>query len=122
MANTNGMTQKEMFATIMELCSDHEDVVAFCEKKIEQLSKPRKRKENTAAIEFANDLFEVVSKLDGGFTAGEATEAYNAEIAETGDEPVKVQKVSAALRRLLADERVTREKPEDAKSYIYSVA
>lgn len=45
-------TQKELFARIAETMSEDAEVVALCEKYIEQLSRPRKKRENTEAIEF----------------------------------------------------------------------
>ena len=45
-------TQKELFARIAEVMSDDAEVVAMCEKYIDQLSRPRKKRENTEVAEF----------------------------------------------------------------------
>lgn len=101
---TEKMTQKEMFRHIMEIVSEEEhEVIEFCKARIEQLEKPRAKKENTEAIEFAAGVATYMADYgepDGfeGFT--------NKELAEHFE--VSSQKMSAALRRLVNEGAVVR--------------
>lgn len=81
------MTQKQMYAFIAEQMADHAEVVAFCEKKIEQLDKPRKpRKTDEAVVARREAALAVLKDADGpmagsavaevaGMTPGQATAA-----------------------------------------------
>ena len=66
---TEKMTRKEMFELIAATMADNAEVVAMCEKYIEQLSKPRKKKENYEAIEFAAGVATWMAEHDGAFTS-----------------------------------------------------
>lgn len=81
------MTQKQMYAFIAEQMADHAEVVEFCEKKIEQLSKERKpRKTAEDVIARREAALAVLKDADGpiagsviaeaaGMTKGQATAA-----------------------------------------------
>lgn len=91
-------TQKEMFAYIAEAMAHDAEVVEFCEKKVAQLSKPRKHKVNTEAAEFAAGVATYMADAEGPLT--------NKEIATGLD--VKTQKSAAALKRLVSEGVVIR--------------
>ena len=99
-------TQKDLFARIANLLADDPEIVAFCEKKIDQLeraaARPRKPKTNPEAAAFRADVFAQLAEKD--------EPATNKELAaEFG---VSAQKMSAALRFLVKDGRVERIEPE----------
>lgn len=100
------MTQKEMYTHIAEVMADDAAVVEFCQNKIEQLSKPRKRKINEEALAFAENVYEILST--NPVTNKEITAAINEESEVT----YSAQKVAAALRRLVNDGRAVRIEPE----------
>lgn len=95
-------TQKDLYARIATAMADDPEIVAFCEKKIEQLernaARPRKTKVNQEVAEFRESVFSaLLSKTDP---------VTNKELAaEFG---VSAQKMSAALRFLVKEGRVTR--------------
>lgn len=80
-------TQKEMYQYIAELLADNEEVVAFCEKKIKQLSKrkssPRKpsadvleRRENVRNYLLANGQATVAEMAEAlGYSSPQVTGA-----------------------------------------------
>ncbi len=95
-------TQKDLYARIATEMAYDEEIVAFCQKKIEQIEKnaarPRKPKVNQEVVDFRED----------GFTAlvEKVAPVTNKEMAaEFG---VSAQKMSAALRFLVKEGRVTR--------------
>lgn len=90
-------TQKEMFLHIMETLSDDAEVVEFCQRKLDSLSKPRPKKVNQEAVDFAKAVATFLSD-DGSkaFACGQIAAALG---ESTG-------RVSAALRRLAAEETV----------------
>lgn len=91
-------TRKELFERIIEVMADDAEVVEMAEKYIAQLSKPRKKTENEEAAEFRATVATWLSEHEGAFTNAELTEAFG----------VSAQKMSAALRRLVADDVVIR--------------
>ena len=109
------ITRKELFARIAEVMAGDPEVVEMCEKEIARLSKPRKPRENKAAIAFAEDVFALLEGADGPMTNGEIAGAMS-NGAQKGEEGyVSFQKVAAAIRRLEGEGRVTRIKGEKAK-------
>lgn len=131
----NKMTQVEMYAAIADRCSDCEEIVEFCGKKIEQLEKrknaPRKPRFNAQANEFAARLVEEMRKLDEPATNKELVAAM---LATGHYETVSAQKVAAALRRIEKGEvysgddfdsdpvEVTLEIHDDGKVKTYALA
>lgn len=77
MANKNGMTQKEMYAFIAEQLADNAEVVAFCEKKIEQLDnrKNTPRKANPEVQERRDAITNYLSGIEGAQTVKEIADA-----------------------------------------------
>ena len=104
MAETKA-TRKELFERIINVMADDPEVVEMAEKYIAQLSKPRKKTENKEAAEFRASVATWLSEHEGAYTNAELTEAMG----------VSAQKMSAALRRLVADDVVIRVEPEDKK-------
>lgn len=97
MAETKA-TRKELFERIINVMADDLEIVEMAEKYIAQLSKPRKKTENKEAAEFRASVATWLDEHEGAFTNAELTEAFG----------VSAQKMSAALRRLVADEVVIR--------------
>lgn len=102
------MTKKEMFAHIADLLADNAEVVAFCEKNIEALSKKRASSKPTKT-QIANEgvkaeIAEVLSGADAPMTVGEIVKAL--------DNAYTSQKVSALLRQMsvnkIVDKKVSR--------------
>lgn len=98
-------TRKELFERIANTMMDDAEVVEMCEKYIAALSKPRKKKENTAAIEFAASVATYMSEHEAPFTNKDLAAAFE----------VSPQKMSAALRRLVEEGTVVRNDAEKAK-------
>lgn len=99
-------TQKDLYARIANLLADDPEIVAFCEKKIDQLeraaARPRKPKTNPEVAAFREDVYNALAGKDELVTNKELA-------AEFG---VSAQKMSAALRFLGKDGRVERIEPE----------
>lgn len=100
------ITQKDLYARIAAYMADDPEIVAFCEKKIEQIEKnaarPRKPKVNQEVVDFREDVFNAL--------ANHAEPMTNKELAaEFG---VSAQKMSAALRFLVKEDRVERHEGE----------
>lgn len=94
------MTEMEMFAAIADRCSDCEEIVEFCEKKMAQLEKrknaPRKPRFNAEANQFALQVYNMLKSADGPVTNKELVEEMTAKGIATNP-----QKVAAALARLV---------------------
>lgn len=97
MAETKA-TRKELFERIINVMADDAEVVEMAEKYIAQLTKPRKKTENKEAAEFRATVATWLSEHEGAYTNAELTEAMG----------VSAQKMSATLRRLVADDVVIR--------------
>ena len=95
-------TQKDLYARIATLLADDPEIVAFCEKKIAQLernaARPRKTKVNQEVVDFREDVFNKLVEIGEPVTNKDMA-------AEFG---VSAQKMSAALRFLVQQGRVTR--------------
>lgn len=104
MAETKA-TRKELFERIINVMADDAEVVEMAEKYIAQLTKPRKKTENKEAAEFRATVATWLSEHEGAYTNAELTEAMG----------VSAQKMSAALRRLVADDVVIRIEGEGKK-------
>lgn len=97
MAETKA-TRKELFERIINVMADDPEVVEMAEKYIAQLSKPRKKTENKEAAAFRAAVATWLSEHEGAYTNAELTEAMG----------VSAQKMSAALRYLVANDAVIR--------------
>lgn len=97
MAETKA-TRKELFERIINVMADDPEVVEMAEKYIAQLTKPRKKTENKEAAAFRAAVATWLSEHEGAYTNAELTEAMG----------VSAQKMSAALRYLVANDAVIR--------------
>lgn len=97
MAETKA-TRKELFERIINAMADDPEVVEMAEKYIAQLSKPRKKTENKEAAAFRAAVATWLSEHEGAYTNAELTEAMG----------VSAQKMSSALRYLVANDTVIR--------------
>lgn len=99
-------TQKDLYNRIMAEMNYDEEVVAFCQKKLDQLARnaarPRKTKVNQEVVDFRENVFNTLAEKDAPVTNKEMA-------AEFG---VSAQKMSAALRMLVKDGKVERIEPE----------
>lgn len=99
-------TQKDLFARIMTVMADDAEVVALCENKIAQIernaARPRKARVNEEVVKFRADVLEYL-RTDA---PDETTAKTNKELAEYFG--VSAQKMSAALRFLVAEGTVIR--------------
>lgn len=106
----NKTTQKDLYARIADLLADDPEIVEFCEKKIAQLeraaARPRKAKVNQEVVDFREGVFAALIEKDAPVTNKEMA-------AEFG---VSAQKMSAALRFLVKEGRVTRIEGEKKSS------
>lgn len=107
-------TQKDLYARIAVAMADDPEIVAFCEKKIDQIvraaARPRKTKVNEEVAEFRENVFNALWEKENPVTNKEMA-------AEFG---VSAQKMSAALRYLVKEERVARfegEKKSDPATF-----
>lgn len=100
------MTKKEYFATIKTLLADNEEIVAFCDREIELLSKKRSSSNSKAKAETeerAEKVYNALAQMEEAVTITEL-------LALTSDEEVAGytnQRVSALLRKL--GDRVVKE-------------
>lgn len=96
------ITQKDLYNRIAVAMADDPEIVEFCQKKIAQIernaARPRKTKVNQEVIDFREDVFNALVAKDAPVTNKEMA-------AEFG---VSAQKMSAALRFLVKEGRVTR--------------
>jgi len=110
----NKTTQKDLYARIAVVMADDPEVVEFCQKKIDQIernaARPRKTKVNQEVVDFRESVFNALAEKDAPVTNKEMA-------AEFG---VSAQKMSAALRYLVKEGRVTRfegEKKSDPATF-----
>lgn len=97
MAETKA-TRKELFERIINVMADDPEVVEMAEKYITQLTKPRKKTENKEAAAFRATVATWLSEHEGAYTNAEMTEAFG----------VSAQKMSSALRWLVANDAIIR--------------
>lgn len=92
------MTEKETYALIAELCADNEDIVAFCDKKIEALDKKATRaKEKAAEKKAAGD--ELRDRVEAVLTEDWQTIAD--VVTALNDEEATASKVTYRLNALV---------------------
>jgi predicted HTH transcriptional regulator len=103
-------TQKDLYARIAVAMADDPEIVEFCQKKIAQIernaARPRKTKVNQEVIDFREDVYNTLAHKDEPVTNKDMA-------AEFG---VSAQKMSAALRFLVKEGRVTRIEGEKKSS------
>lgn len=93
-------TQKELFERIMETMNEDAEVVEFCEKKLEQLSR-KKPYVNPEAEEFAKAVATYLSENEVPKTCSEIGEAMECS----------TNKAAAAVKRLLKEEIIIEIEP-----------
>lgn len=94
-------TQKEMFAHIMEAMLEDAEVVEFCQHKLAQLSKPRKKAVNAEAEDFSKAVATYLADMECPKTCTEVAEAMECS----------TPKASAALKRLVNEDTVIEIEP-----------
>lgn len=98
------MTKKEMFNLIATVNADNEEIVAFCAHEISLLDAKRSSKSMTKTqkenIGVMDAIASALASAEKGFTV---TELINSDEALAG---LTCQKVSALLRKMVADGRV----------------
>lgn len=107
------VTRKELFARIANVMSDDEDVVAMCQKYIEQLSKKYEPKTKPETEQFCENVLQTLVQLtkdenDKFVTSKEVREAYCEEFGEQ----VSAQKIASTLRKLVSLERAICHEPQ----------
>lgn len=109
-------TRKDLFNRIITTMSEDAEVVAMCEKYIEQLSKPRVVKVKPEQEAFRADVLDLLKTFEDGATNKEMCAKY----AEEHDETVSAQKMAAALRWLVqnGDAETLETAKSDPKRYI----
>ena len=109
-------TRKDLFTRIIVAMSEDAEVVAMCEKYIEQLSKPRVVKVKPEQEAFRADVLGLLKTFEDGATNKEMCAKYAEEHGET----VSAQKMAAALRWLVqnGDAETMETAKSDPKRYI----
>lgn len=116
---TNKITKAQMFAQIKAKVADDADMVAFIDHELELLAKKadsKKKyasKKNEADEVIKNVILEVLATFPWGATATEVMRAHE-DLSGLSN-----QKVTAMLRKLLDEGKVTRVK--EKKSVLYSL-
>lgn len=99
-------TQKDLYARIAAYMADDPEVVAFCEKKIEQIernaARPRKPKVNQEVADFRESVYAALVEHGEFMTNKDLAAQFG----------VSAQKMSAALRYLVKEGRITRQEGE----------
>lgn len=111
------MTKKEMFAHIAIVNADNAEIVDFCNHEIELLEgrKTSGSKKKVAETEArAENVYDVLCTFDSAVTVTEIIANATNEVAEYTN-----QRVSALLRKLIADGRV--EKTIEGKKALFRV-
>ena len=114
------MTQKEMYTHIAEALANDPEVVEFCQKKLEQLNRPRKPKVNETTIAIGEKVMEYLQRAEEPMTNKELYTWYNENVATTDEDTVSAQKMAAVMRHLVGEEKVRKivgDKPSDPTRY-----
>lgn len=97
---TNTVTRKQMFQFIAEQLQDDPEVVSFCQKEIEKLSKPKVNRKAMETRVHVNDFLQ--SKVEP-MTKAEVANAMG----------LSIQKVGAAIDALVKEGAVVRQDGEN---------
>lgn len=117
MAETKS-TRKEMFARIIDRMADDKEVVEMCEKYLEQLNKPRKKKVNEDMVAIGNEVIGYLNTVDEPVTNKELYTWYNENHVE--EDKISAQKMAAVMRHLVgtdAAEKIVGDKVSDPTRY-----
>jgi predicted HTH transcriptional regulator len=96
---TNTITRKQMFQYIAEQLQDDSEVVSFCEREIEKLSKPKANRKAMETRVHVNDFLQTQVEP---MTKGEIANAMG----------LSIQKAGAAIDALVKDGAVVRQDGE----------
>lgn len=96
---TNTVTRKQMFQFIAEQLQDDPEVVSFCQKEIERLSKPKVNRKAMETRVHVNDFLQMQAEP---MTKGEVAKAMG----------LSIQKAGAAIDALVKDGAVIRQDGE----------
>lgn len=107
---TAKLTQRQVYARIMEVMSDDMDVVEFCERKIAQLDKPKSLKKVQEREQFLNAVADAID-ANGKMTSAQVAEKLG----------VSWQKVSNAIRQLVLDGVVVKAGYDENKRAMYEI-
>jgi hypothetical protein len=105
MANKNTPTQKELLARIRIAMADDAEVVAYCDKKIAQLSAKATSANSKKSAE-DEKYFIAISEVLAGDKAMRATEILNALSSQF--EGLTIQKVTSMLTKMVANGEVVK--------------
>ena len=113
----NKITKAQMFAQIREVVADNADMVAFIDHELDLLAKKASAKKPTKVqtenLTLMEKIVEVLGTFENGATASEVLTASEDFKGLTN------QKISALLKKLVDDKRVT--KTMDKRKAIFSV-
>lgn len=105
MANKNTPTQKEILARIRSVMADDAEVVAYCDKKIAQLSAKATSANSKKSAE-DEKYFIAISEVLAGDKVMRATEILNALSSQF--EGLTIQKVTSMLTKMVANGEVVK--------------
>lgn len=111
------VTRKELYARIAEAMANDPEVVELCNKQIEALSRPRKKKVSQENLDLAAAVATHLSN-GGDYTNKELVEWINTDTDE--ENRISSQKMAAIMRHLVGMGTVikmTGEKPSDPAVY-----
>lgn len=114
---TEKTTRKDLFARIAATMADDEQVVAMCNKYIEQLSRKKVSKPKPEIEDFRRSVRAILEAQTDAVTNKQICELW---AANTGD-TVSAQKMAAALRWLVANGYAVSYEPETkngSKTYL----
>lgn len=114
------VTEKEMFNKIKVLCAEFADVVKFCDKKIDALSRKRTNsKANEQTLANMELVYNALNAVVIPVTVGELIARSNFKALENENGSVTPQKVSSYLSKLKEDCRVgTMKEKKMTKFYV----
>ena len=108
MSETSKMTRKDLFMKAKVLVPEDEvEIQEMFDKYIDQLSKPRKKKVNEEAAAFAEVVYDRLASMGAAVTSSEISESLGGK-----EKNASVQRVAAALRKLVTEGRVVRHEGE----------
>lgn len=114
MAETKA-TRKELYVRIKEVMADDPEVVELCDKQLEQLNRPRKKKVNGEMVAIGAAVAEHLVGMEAQ-TNKELYTWYN----EGAAEPISSQKMAAVMRHLVGEgkvEKIVGDKASDPVKY-----
>jgi len=101
----NKVTQKELYERIKVRMADDADVVALCDKKIEQIAH-KATSANSKKNEANEAMFSAITDVLNGSKGMRASEIHKALVAD--DPALTVQKVTAMLKKMVENGEVVK--------------